>query len=420
MPDSKTVRPRGGLHIRVRPPGSKSITNRALLIAALAPGRSVIRDPLLSDDTHAMSQGLRSLGVTVTPEPGGLVVDGGRLGQAEGALDVNLSGTSLRFLVAAAAAADGINVIDGRQRIRERPIRALVDALNDMGVQADVDPVTGGAPVVVTGGSLAGGSIVMDGRGSSQPVSALMMIAPLAKSATRVRFVEDVIVSRSYLVTTAEVMEAFGVTAAVLDASIEISPASYQPTDFAVEADASAAVYPWCAAAISTGTATTTGISGESTQSDMVVLDALEAMGCKITRDAESITVSARSRLRGINMDLSGCPDGAMAVAVCAAFATGRSTLHGLSTWALKETDRLTAVATELAKLGVKVGVTSDSLAIDPPDTLQPARIDTYDDHRMAMAFSLAGLGADGVEINDPMVVTKTWPDYWDEFESWR
>lgn len=420
MTDLKLIEPRGPLTIRVRPPGSKSITNRALLIAALAEGESRLENPLRSDDTVAMCACLKTLGSRIVDEGDNLVISGGPFHRAETPLDVNLSGTALRFLVAAASLVPGGATVDGRPRIRERPIRPLTDAMNELGVNVSVDSQTGGAPVVVGGGELRGGVVRMAASASSQPVSALMMVAPFATGPIRIEFLGGQSISASYLRTTAEVMTAFGVEPELAVDHVVVPTGRYRPLTYAIEADASAAVYAWCAAAISGGEAVVTGIGPGSSQADLGVLAALAAMGCAVEVGSGEITVRAPELLTGITMDLGQCPDGAMAIAVCAAFAAGPSRLTGLSSWAVKETDRLAAVSTELGRLGVGVVATRDSLSIDPPSFMVPTEIRTYDDHRMAMAFSLAGLRVPGVRIADPEVVSKTWPGYWEEFATWR
>lgn len=419
MNDKYDIEPRGPLDIQVRPPGSKSITNRALLVAALAAGESDLVGPLASDDTAAMCSSLGLLGISIENTPDRLTVRGGPFREAPEVLDVNLSGTSLRFLVAASALAPGITVVDGRQRIRERPITALTDALVALGVDVSVSPVSGGAPVSVGAGPLRGGTVTMDASMSSQPVSALMMVAPYADAPIRIEFEGGASISATYLQTTAEVMAAFGVEPELAVDHVVIPVGTYRPHSYQIEADASAAVYPWCAAAISGGQATVVGIDPSSTQADLGVLDALAAMGCVVDRNFDGISVRGPERLSGFVMDLGHCPDGAMALAVTAAFADGPSHLSGLASWSVKETDRLGAVSTELSKLGVDVQVTPDSLHIIPGETLHGAQIETYDDHRMAMAFSLAGLRLSGVRILDPGVVSKTWPNYWTEFARW-
>lgn len=419
MTEMRSIRQGGPVDIQVRPPGSKSITNRALLLAALADGESRLVRPLYSDDTIAMQASLARLGTGFAETEDGLAVSGGSFAPADAPLDVNLSGTSLRFLVAAAVLAPGETVIDGRPRVRERPIAALTEALIDLGVNVSTDPGTGGAPVTVVGGPMRGGVVQIDASASSQPVSALMMIAPYAEASLTIEFIGGHSISDAYLRTTAEVMSAFGVEPVLSGDRVSVPVGRYRPGSFHVEADASAAVYPWCAAAITGGEASVLGISPSSTQADLGVLEVLGAMGCDVARGTETISVSGPARLSGVTADLGHCPDGAMAVAVCALFADGPSQLTGLSSWSVKETDRLAAVATELAKLGATVERTGSSLTIHPPADLSPADISTYDDHRMAMAFSLAGLKVPGVRILEPGVVSKTWPAYWEEMARW-
>ncbi|MDH3308925.1 MAG: 3-phosphoshikimate 1-carboxyvinyltransferase [Acidimicrobiia bacterium] len=418
MTGVKAVLRRGPVDIAMRPPGSKSLTNRALICAALADGRSTLIGPLSSDDTEAMVSALRALGVAIAIDGAVWHVEGGRLREADHTLDARMSGTTLRFLTAALAVAEGVNVIDGSDRLRQRPIGELVAALRSLGADVEAEGPWGGAPVRVRGPRLTGGRIEMDGRLSSQPVSAVMLVAPYADEDVELRFVDGQVASATYLQTTKEVMAAFGVAADVARTVTVVAHQRYRPTPYEVEADASAAVYPWTAAAITGGRARVTGISVDSTQADLGVLSVLELMGCSVERGVDGIEIVGPNRLEGIGADMSGCPDGALAVAVAAAFADGPTELTGLGTLSVKETDRLTALRTELEKLGVRVRQGADSLWIEP-GRLQGATIATYDDHRMAMAFSLAGLAIDGVEIEDPECVTKTWPGFWEEFDTW-
>ena len=411
------VRPRPVRDSAVRPPGSKSITNRALVTAALAEGRSRILDPLRSDDTDAMVGCLRRLGIGVETAARSFVIRSSGVPSRGGRLDVRASGTTARFITAVAALAGGPSVVDGTARMRERPIGPLVSALSALGATVEADRGGEFPPVRVTGGGLAGGRISIDGSRSSQFVSAVLLSAPRAGRTVTLDLGNNV-VSRPYLETTLEVMVAFGAEPRWLDdRSITVPPTGYRETTFEVEADASAAVYPWAAAAI-TGTAiTVTGIDPASTQADMRALEVLEKMGCRVVAGPEGITVAGPSRLDGIEADLNDCPDAALGLAVVAAFARTPSLFTNIANLRIKETDRLAALENELTRLGARVTTGDDYLTISP-GSLRPARIRTYDDHRMAMSFAVAGLVQPGIVIEDPGCVAKTWPGFFDMLDS--
>ena len=399
----------------VRPPGSKSITNRALITAGLAAGNSRIVDPLRSDDTGAMVDCLRTMGVGVQPGNRNFKVSsGGHL--RGGLLDARASGTTARFITAAAALAEGPSVVDGTPRMRERPIGPLVEALQALG--ARVSAHRGNFPPVrVAGGGLTGGRIRIDGSESSQFVSAVLLSAPSAKGNVTLEL-EEPVVSRPYLDTTLEVMIEFGAEAGWIDPStIAVAPTGYRATGFAVEADASAAVYPWAAAAISGTAITVEGIHPASTQADMGALSILEQMGCRVSAGPGGITVTGPAALRGIDADLNHCPDASLGLAVVAAFAAEPSRFTNIANLRIKETDRLAALENELSRLGIEVATGPDRITIIPR-RLRPARIRTYDDHRMAMAFALAGLVQPGIVIEDPDCVAKTWPGYFRMLEA--
>jgi 3-phosphoshikimate 1-carboxyvinyltransferase len=402
----------------VRPPGSKSLTNRALVVAALvraAPSR--IAGPLEADDTVAMRSALRSFGVLIddNDDPWLVLGAGGDLEAPSEPVDVGASGTTARFVSALAAVAGGTSVVDGTERMRRRPIGPLVDGLRAQGIRADA--TDGCPPVTVTGGVLAGGTVEVDSSRSSQFASALLMVSPLARSTTELRLGGRV-VSRSYLDGTVDVMRAFGAEVEALPDRFVVQPTGYRKAHYEVEADASAAVYPAVAAAVTGGRVVVRGIPAGSTQPDLAILSHLARMGCVVDRTGDDIVVEGPDGpLTPIDADLTQAPDGAMALAVATLFADGPSRLRGLSTLRLKETDRLTALSTELRRLGADVQVEDDTLAIVPGD-LRGGEIETYDDHRMAMALAVAGLVVPGVVIRDPGTVTKTWPRYFDMLSS--
>lgn len=404
----------------VRPPGSKSVTNRALVVSALARvGASRLYGPLEADDTEVMRAGLRQLGVLIddVDDPWLVLGTDGRLSTPDGVLDVGASGTTARFITAVAALAPGSVRIDGPRRMRERPIGDLTSALGEAGVQVRT---SGGLfPLTVGGGGLEGGEIVVDTARSSQFLSALLMVAPMAEGPVVIR-TRGELVSRPYVQTTLEVMEAFGAEVITEEGpAYRISPGGYRPGHLEIEADASAAVYPMAAAAITGGVVALDGLFPESTQADLAVADVLVEMGCRVRWVGRRLVVEGPSDgvLAGVDRDLRGMPDGALGLSVVCLFASEPSRLRGLGTLRLKETDRLAALRTELSRAGAEVEVEGDDLIIRP-GPLRPARFQTYDDHRMAMSFALVGLRQPGVEIMDPGCVTKTWPDFFTVLES--
>lgn len=398
-------KPRGAV---VRPPGSKSLTNRALAAAALADGTSVLRSPLRSDDTAAMIGCLRAMGAGIAEKGDDLAVRGRPRPRGGGRLEARASGTTARFATALAVLADGPSVIDGTPRLRQRPIGPLVDALIALGARVEE---TGFPPVRTAGGGLPGGRAPIDVSLSSQFLSAVLLAAPGAEADVTL-LPGPVIVSRPYVTSTLEVMAAFGAEAAWNgDGSVTVRAAGYRPADYRVEADASAAVYPWTAAAVTGGEATVVGVSPDTSQADAAALDVLERMGCGAARSPEGITVSGPERLRGVAADLNHCPDAALALAAAAAFADGPSRFFNLANLRIKETDRLAALETELRKIGAEAQTGPDWITVRP-GRLRAARIAVYDDHRMAMSFAVAGLALPGMVIEDPGCVRKTWPGF--------
>ena len=310
-------------------------------------------------------------------------------------------------------------MIDGNARMRARPIEDLASALRALGVRIDVLGENGCPPLRVHGGELPGGRAEIDARRSSQYVTAVLLAAPYARADVELVFSGGILVSRPYVELTLAVMRAFGAEADWRGAGALHVRAGrgYQGRVYAIEPDASAAVYPLCAAAISGGRARVEGLPGSSIQADLKLLEVLEAMGCTVSRGADYVEVRGPlGRLRGVSVDMNDMPDAALAVAVVAAFAGGPSELRNIANLRIKESDRLAALETELRKLGAQASASADALAITP-GRLHGAQIDTYDDHRMAMAFALAGLRVPGVAIRDPGCVSKTWPDYFEMLE---
>jgi 3-phosphoshikimate 1-carboxyvinyltransferase len=418
LPDPLRIEPRGPLDARVRVPGSKSVTNRALLVAALAEGGSELSGALASDDTEVMVASLGALGCAVdaTGEPWRVRGTGGRLHAPTAPLFTGNSGTTARFLTAAACLADGPVVIDGSARMRERPIDDLTRALEELGAKCEILGARGCPPVRVAGGGLPGGSAAIDARRSSQYVSAVLLAAPYAARDVGLRFTGGVLVSRPYVDLTLDVMRAFGARAQWDgdDALRVHAGAHYRGRRYAIEADASSAAYPFCAAAIAGGSVRVEGIDPHTRQPDIGIVALLEEMGCRAERGPDWIELHGPAgRLAGIDADMNELPDAVLALAVVALFAEGPTRIRNVANLRIKETDRLSALETELRKLGAGARADADSLVIEPAP-LRPAAIDTYDDHRMAMAFALAGLRQPGVAIRDPGCVSKTWPGYFD------
>ena len=418
---AKPVRPRGPLSARVRVPGSRSITNRALLCAALGDGESLLRGATASDDTEAMREGLRTLGVAIETAAEGWRVRGvgGRFPAANARVDVRSSGTTARFLTAAAALAAGPTTLDGTAQIRRRPLGDLADALAALGAHAEIQGEAGGPPVVVRGGGLPGGSATIDASRSSQFLSGILLAAPCAERDVVLRFADGVLVSRAFAELTIEVMTAFGAEAELGAEGARVRAGKgYRAREYAIEPDAQSAVYPLAAAAIAGGRVLVEGVPPDSQQTDLRVLEVLEKMGCRIEREPEGIALVGPEggALRGVDADLNAIPDATLALAVVALFAEGPSTLRNLGHLPIKESDRLGALEAELTRLGARVESGPDWLRIEP-GALHGATIETYDDHRMAMSFALAGLRVPGVEIAGPSCVGKTWPDYFDALE---
>ena len=418
-----TLQPLISLAGDVRLPGSKSVSNRALLLAAQAQGRTRLANLLRSDDTTVMLDALKTLGIPVADDGDDLIVDGvdgplvtdGR--RAE--LFLGLAGTALRPLTAALTLGNGEFVLDGVARMRERPVAHLVEALAPLGGDIDYLGEAGHPPLRVRGRGLAGGEVVIDGSLSSQFLTSLLLAAPLAKNAVQIHVAGD-LVSTPYVEITLDSMRRFGVKVETEAdyRSFRVPAAGYRsPGRYLVEGDASSATYFLAAGAIRGQGVRVHGIGADSIQGDLAFTDVLRKMGAQVVAHADRIEV-APGKLRAIDADLNHIPDAAMTVAVLALFAEGRTRIRNIYNWRVKETDRLAAMACELKKLGAAVEEGADYLVIDPPEALRPATIKTYGDHRMAMCFSLAALGGVPITIEDPDCVAKTFPDYFEVFAS--
>ncbi len=404
-------------------PGSKSITNRALLAAALAVGESRLTDLLRADDTEAMIEAVRALGASVTFDDTGtdarVTGIGGSERRGEVVIDARLSGTTSRFLLPTLAIGPGPTTLDGSAPLRARPMGDGIAAVRALGAEVAELGEPGRLPVVVRGGARHGSSVRVRGDVSSQFLSGLLLAGPCLPGGLRVG-IEGSLVSRSYVLLTIGVMEAFGaeVVERVGD-SYEIAGDGYVGSELAIEPDASAASYFLAAAAITGGRVRIEGLGSGSAQGDVHFADALEAMGAEVTRERHAIEVRGTGVLRGIDLDFGEISDTAQTIAAVAVFADAPTTIRGIGFIRAKETDRVRAVVTELRRCGIQAEEIDDGFVIHPGEP-QPAVIETYDDHRMAMSFALLGLRAPGIEIADPGCVAKTFPNYFATLETLR
>lgn len=425
MIDAIEIKPASGpVSGRIRPPGSKSITNRALICAALAEGASTLRGALASEDTAVMIQAIQRLGIAIEQQSAAslLHVRGskGEIPAKEAELYIANSGTSIRFLTASLSLGQGRFRLDGTHRMRERPIQDLLDGLAQLGVRAQSEQKNGCPPIVVHAAGLPGGTAKIRGDVSSQFLSGLLMVAPYAARTVDL-FVDGPLVSQPYVRLTLAVMRAFGIVVQSEDLShLTIPRGHYQGRIYEIEPDATAASYFFAAAAITGGQVTVEGLSRDSFQGDVEFCDCLEQMGCQVIGDSKSITVSRSSSdkpLRGINVDMNAISDTVQTLAAVALFADGPTTITGVAHIRHKETDRIGKLAIELRKLGATVDELPDGLRITP-GPLRGARIETYRDHRMAMSLSLVGLRVPGVVILDPNCTEKTYPRFFDDLKT--
>ena len=407
------VVPSGPVTASLRAPASKSVTNRAVVAAALADGTSRLIRPLASDDTVAMCGAVAQLGASCRFEHGDLVVEGngGRLAVAGEPVQAGLSGTTMRFVTAAAALSESQVVVTGLPPLRRRPIGPLTTALRTLGVRAhDTD---GYPPVTVTG-PLHGGAVSVDVSTSSQYLSALLLASPYARTDVVATAVGKSAVA--YIALTADLMRRWGARVEHDDGGrwqVEAG-ATYRTRDEIVEYDASAAAHLFALAAASGGSVTVDN-AGPTLQPDARLPEVLADMGCTVTRNGDSVSVRGPQRLAGVDVDLAAMPDQVTTVAALAAVAEGTTTITGVGVTRGHETDRLAALAAELTKLGARVEEQPDGLTITAGTPSGPVRLATHGDHRLAMAFAAVALAVDGITIEDPGCVAKTYPDFWDD-----
>jgi 3-phosphoshikimate 1-carboxyvinyltransferase len=409
------------LNATVRVPGSKSLANRALLIAALANGTTRITNALFSDDSKYFANALKTLGFDIHLDEVNhemIVIGlGGKIPVKQAELFIGNAGTAARFLSAFLTLGHGEYILDGDARMRERPIGDLIYALNQLG--AELEATNNCPPVGIFASGLPGGKTIIAGNISSQFLSALLMVAPYAKSPIEIEVTIE-LNSKPYVDMTIAIMKDFGV-------EIErdgyehfiIHPESYSSlATYQIESDASAASYFFATSAVCGGTVRVENISRNSKQGDIAFLNILQQMGCAIKEGENCIEVTNATELRGIDVDMRDIPDTAQTLAAIAPFASSPTRIRGIASARVKETDRVHATCMELARLGVRVEEHKDGMTISPCEKFSPATIQTYNDHRMAMAFSLIGLRIDGITIENPSCVSKTFPNFFEVLET--
>ncbi len=418
-PDRLEIRPvERPIDAVVQLPGSKSLTNRALVLAALADGTSVLEGALLSEDSLVMVESLHRLGIAVEiDEPSERMIVHGQGGAipAQGAnLFVGNSGTTARFLTALVALGHGEYVVDGVPRMRERPIQPLLDALQQLGVDAVSLAGTGCPPVRVRTRGIVGGTIRMRGDVSSQYLSALLMVGPYTREGLRIEL-EGELVSLPYIEMTLAAMADFGVRAWREGDRLFVVPGNqhYQARTYSIEPDASAASYFFALAAATTSRIRVLHLGSRSLQGDVHFVDLLEQMGCQVIREPDAITVIGQRPLAGIEADMNAISDTVPTLAALAPLAEGPVVIRNVQHIRYKETDRIAAVASELRRLGQEVEEYPDGLRIIPRP-VRPAVVQTYNDHRIAMSFAVLGCAVPGIVLANPGCVAKTFPDFFE------
>ncbi|SON49627.1 3-phosphoshikimate 1-carboxyvinyltransferase [Vibrio tapetis] len=419
--ESFTLQPIEVVSGEVNLPGSKSVSNRALLLAALAKGKTRLTNLLDSDDIRHMLNALTKLGVTYQLSEDKTVCEVEGLGRAFNTAEatelfLGNAGTAMRPLAAALCLGEGEYVLTGEPRMKERPIGHLVDALKTAGADVEYLETENYPPLKIKSTGLKAGTVSIDGSISSQFLTAFLMSAPLADGEVTIN-IEGDLVSKPYIDITLHIMKQFGVEVINNNYQSFVIPTGQSyiaPGDFLVEGDASSASYFLAAAAIKGGEIKVTGIGKNSIQGDIQFAYALEKMGAEIEWGDDYVT-ARKGDLKAVDLDFNHIPDAAMTIATAALFAEGTTAIRNVYNWRVKETDRLFAMATELRKVGAEVEEGEDYITITPPQSLTHAAIDTYDDHRIAMCFSLVALSDTPVTINDPKCTSKTFPDYFEK-----
>jgi len=413
------------LNAAIEIPGSKSYTNRAIVMASLAHGTSILRKASPSEDSEALQACLKLLGITIVREQDALRVEGrgGAFSPFSGSFNVGPAGTTIRFLTALCAAAQGVEMtLEGSERMHQRPIRDLVDALRSLGGDLEYLQSDGCPPLKIRGNTLNQAMVSMKGTTSSQYTTALLLIAPLLSQGLEISVVGDQI-SKSYIDMTISSMKAFGVEVENDGYRRYSVPRSshYTPTEYEVEGDGTGATYLWGAAALRGGTVRVYNTSFDSAQGDMTFPRLLERMGCTVNHGVDTegrwIEVTGGEALSGIECDMEALPDAAQTLAVIAACAKGTTHITGLQSLKVKETDRLLALQTELGKCGIESTITESSITVQGGSPRE-AQIATYEDHRMGMSFALLGARESGIIIEEPSVVNKSYPHFWEHLKA--
>lgn len=418
----RKIKRAAGIDAVVTVPGSKSITQRALIAAALADGDSVLQGPLVSEDTDYSSAALAQMGVAIKKEPDGWRIygRGGSIAEPEDDLFLGNNGTATRFLTSVAALGSGEFIIDGAERMRERPIGPLLEALRGWGVDIESIHGTGCPPLSILASGLAGGKTSLPESRSSQYLSSLLLVAPYAKKTAELEVIGEIL-SKPYVAMTLDVMSAFGIgIEAAPDFSwFIIEKGCYRAREYRIEGDASNASYFWAAAAVTGGAVAVENVPVPSMQGDAMLVPLLARMGCTVEQQGGGIRLRGPAKLEPIRVDMGDMPDVAPTLAVVAAFADGTTEISNIAHLRIKECDRLSATANELMKMGVAVEEFPDRLLIHGKNGsgMHGATIHTYNDHRMAMSMAVAGLRVDGVMIEDEQCVAKSFPDFWERFE---
>ena len=402
----------------IRIPGSKSITNRAILIASLAKSKSDIEGVLYSDDTKYMINAWKQLGVSFEPKEEILWVDGcdGNISPFSDDIYVGNAGTAARFLTTALLLGQGDYILTGNERMQQRPIQDLLDALNQVGAKIQDLNGSGCPPLKIKADRLKGGKVIIPGDKSSQYISSIMLTSPYAKEDVTIE-IKGHLVSRTYVEMTRKIMHDFGAkTEWEGENELKISSSHpYKGRSYRIEGDASSASYFFALAAITKGTVKVKGIESDSTQGDLGLLNILEEMGCLVSWKEDEVTVTGRA-LRGVSVDMNTMSDVAPTLAVIALFAEGRTHIKNVENMRIKECDRISALTTELKKIGADIEEEKDGLLITGKSGYSATEFSTYDDHRMAMALSLVGVKTPGIKIKDPACVNKTFPEFFDNF----
>ena len=414
----KTIQLIGVNKATVSIPGSKSYTHRALVAAALADGQSIIENGLFCEDTYYTMAALKKLGAVINHMNHNFNVSGvgGKPSKCSDTLQFGNAGTSIRFLTAVTALGKGTYTLAGNARMSERPIKDLLDGLNQIGACARAINENGCPPVFIETNGLEGGSLSLKANVSSQYLSALLLVGPYTRNGLDIKII-DALVSRPYVTMTIEVMERFGVNVEQRDGDrfYIAGRKGYRPTRVTIEPDASNASYFWAAAAITRTRIKVSNIQRTSRQGDLRLLDLFSEMGCQVEEEIDGISVQG-GPLKGITADMGMMPDVVPTLAVVAAFAEGKTTIRNVAHLKVKETDRLAAVRNELTKIGIKVELLPDGLIIQGGRPHKGV-IDTYHDHRIAMCFAVAGLAIPGMQIKEPHCVEKSFPTFWKTLE---